>query len=83
MNDSFELWKELEDRYDQTNGAKLYQVQREINELAQGTLNITTYYTRMKRLCEELSTLHVKTPYSCNCACGAKEVCSKLCRIGD
>ncbi|KAK4722264.1 hypothetical protein R3W88_012497 [Solanum pinnatisectum] len=41
--------KELEDRYDQTNGAKLYQVQREINELSQGTLDITTYYTRMKR----------------------------------
>lgn len=30
VSDSFELWKELEDRYDQTNGAKLYQVQREI-----------------------------------------------------
>ncbi|XP_069152047.1 uncharacterized protein [Solanum lycopersicum] len=42
VSDSFELWKELEDRYDQTNYAKLYQVQREINELSQGTLDITT-----------------------------------------
>ncbi|XP_075108902.1 uncharacterized protein LOC142180734 [Nicotiana tabacum] len=26
VNDSVELWIELEDRYDQTNGAKLYQI---------------------------------------------------------
>lgn len=31
-----ELWKELEDIYDQTNGAKLYQIQKEINDLTQG-----------------------------------------------
>ncbi|KAH0633621.1 hypothetical protein KY284_036407 [Solanum tuberosum] len=69
---------ELEDRYDQTNGAKLYQVQREINELSQGTLDITTYYTRMKRLWEELSTLHVKTQCNCNCTCGAKDSMFKV-----
>ena len=73
VSDSFELWKELEDRYDQTNGAKLYQVQREINELSQGTLDITTYYTKMKRLWEELNTLHAKTQCNCNCTCGAKD----------
>lgn len=76
--DSFELLKELEDRYDQTNGAKLYQVQREINELSQGTLDITTYYTRMKRLWEELSKLHVKTQCNCNCTCGAKDSMFKV-----
>ncbi|XP_016487482.1 uncharacterized protein LOC107807587 [Nicotiana tabacum] len=56
VNDSVELWRELEDRYDQTNGAKLYQIQKEINDLAQGSLDITTYYTRIKRLWEELKT---------------------------
>ncbi|KAH0663164.1 hypothetical protein KY284_028095 [Solanum tuberosum] len=73
VNDSFELWRELENQYDQTNGAKLYQIQREINDLSQGTLDITTYYTRMKRLWEELSTLHVKTQCKYNCSCRAKE----------
>ena len=71
--DSYELWKELEDRYDQTNGAKLYQIQREINDLSQGTLDITAYYTKMKKLWEELSTLHIKVQCSCNCTCGAKD----------
>ncbi|XP_019242120.1 PREDICTED: uncharacterized protein LOC109222189 [Nicotiana attenuata] len=50
VNDSVELWKELEDRYDQANGAKLYQIQKEINDLSQGVLDITDYYTKMKKL---------------------------------
>lgn len=33
MNDSVELWKESENRYNQTNGAKLYQIQKKINDL--------------------------------------------------
>nr|XP_016484689.1 PREDICTED: uncharacterized protein LOC107805207 [Nicotiana tabacum] len=44
ISDSVEyvkLWRELEDRYDQTNGAKLYQIQKEINDLVQGSLDIT------------------------------------------
>ncbi|XP_075074386.1 uncharacterized protein LOC142161991 [Nicotiana tabacum] len=52
VNNSVELWKELEDRYDQTNGAKLYQIQKEINDLSQGVLDITDYYTKMKKLLE-------------------------------
>ncbi|XP_075106922.1 uncharacterized protein LOC142179926 [Nicotiana tabacum] len=56
-NDIVELWIELEDRYEQTNGARLYQIQKEINDASQGTLDITSYYTKLKRLWEELSTL--------------------------
>ncbi|PHT29970.1 hypothetical protein CQW23_30469 [Capsicum baccatum] len=48
--DSLKLWSELKYRYDQTNGAKSYQIQKEINDLNQGTLDITTYYSRMKKL---------------------------------
>ena len=73
VNNSAELWKELEDRYDQTNGAKLYQIQKEINDLTQGVLDITVYYTRMKKLWEELNTLNVKNHCSCVCVCGAKD----------
>ncbi|XP_019229873.1 PREDICTED: uncharacterized protein LOC109210855 [Nicotiana attenuata] len=72
VNNAQELWKELEDRYDQTNGAKLYQLQREINDLSQGTLDITGYYTKMKKLWEELNMLNAHTQCRCNCTCGAK-----------
>ncbi|XP_016512714.1 uncharacterized protein LOC107829760 [Nicotiana tabacum] len=72
VSDAKELWQELEDRYDQTNGAKLYQLQKEINDLSQGALDITGYYTKMKRLWEELNTLNDRAQYSCQCTCGAK-----------
>ena len=73
VNNSCELWKELEDRYDQTNGAKLYQIQKEIDDLTQGTLDITVYYTKLKKLWEELNTLNTKSVCTCTCICGAKD----------
>ncbi|XP_016510183.1 uncharacterized protein LOC107827542 [Nicotiana tabacum] len=72
-NNAFEFWRELEDRYDQTNSTKLYQIQKEINDLAQGTLDVTGYYTKMKKLWEELSMINAKSQCSCQCTCGAKE----------
>ncbi|XP_075109054.1 uncharacterized protein LOC142180856 [Nicotiana tabacum] len=72
-NDAVELWRELEDRYEQTNDARLYQIPKEINDLPQGTLDITNYYTQLKKLWEELSTFSAKTQCSCQCICGAKE----------
>lgn len=73
VNDAAEPWKELEDRYDQTNGAKLYQIQKEIDDLSQGSLDIIGYYTKMKKLWEELSNLSAKNQCTCHCTCGAKE----------
>ncbi|XP_019261518.1 PREDICTED: uncharacterized protein LOC109239405 [Nicotiana attenuata] len=72
VNNAKEMWQELENRYDQTNGAKLYQLQKEINDLSQGTLDITGYYTKMKKLWEELNTLNAHAQCSCQCTCGAK-----------
>ncbi|XP_075095499.1 uncharacterized protein LOC142173751 [Nicotiana tabacum] len=77
VNDSVELWRELEDRYDKTNGVNLYQIQKEINDLVQGSLDIFAYYTQMKRLGEELSTLSAKSQCSCVCTCGSKETMHK------
>ncbi|XP_016458497.1 uncharacterized protein LOC107782168 [Nicotiana tabacum] len=72
VNDAKELWQGLEDRCNQTNGAKLYQLQKEINDLSQGTVDITSYYTKMKKLWEELNALNAHAQCSCQCICGAK-----------
>ncbi|XP_070010906.1 uncharacterized protein LOC142162807 [Nicotiana tabacum] len=50
VNDAKKLWQELEDKYDRTNDAKLYQLQKEINYLSQESLDITGYYTKIKKL---------------------------------
>ncbi|KAH0769942.1 hypothetical protein KY290_013923 [Solanum tuberosum] len=72
VNNANELWQELEDRYDQPNGAKHYQIQREINDLTQGVLDITGYYTKLKKLWEELNALDASALCNCVCMCGAK-----------
>ncbi|KAH0635764.1 hypothetical protein KY289_035679 [Solanum tuberosum] len=72
VNNAQNLWAELEERYDQTNGCKLYQLQKEINDLVQGTLDVTGYYTKMKKLWEEMSTVDVSSQCSCVCTCGGK-----------
>lgn len=77
VNSSVELWKELNDRYDQANEAKLYHIQREINDLYQGTMDITSYYMKIKKLWKKLSNIHLKMQCSCNCACGARENLNK------
>lgn len=78
VNNAAELWQELEDRYDQTNGAKMYQLQKEISDLTQGSMDVTTYYTKIKRLWEELGTLDSNNQCSCVCNCGAKLIMHKV-----
>ncbi|KAL3375216.1 hypothetical protein AABB24_006618 [Solanum stoloniferum] len=77
VNDSAELWKVLEDRYDHANGSKIYEIQKEINNLTQGILDITAYYTRMKKLGEELSTLNLRSQCDSLCISGAKDIINK------
>ncbi|XP_049406035.1 uncharacterized protein LOC125869608 [Solanum stenotomum] len=67
------LWAELEARFGQISGAKLFQLQKELSDLVQGSSDIATYYTKMKRLWGELDVLDFFIPCNCSCSCGAKE----------
>jgi len=71
------LWKDLEDRFGQPNRAKLYHLQKELNDLVQGSNDIAGYYTRLKGLWDELDLLNTKNCCSCTCTYGGKNVSSK------
>lgn len=43
-----DIWKELEDRFGQCNGAKLFQLQKELSDLVQGNSDVAGYYTKVK-----------------------------------
>ncbi|KAH0682832.1 hypothetical protein KY290_021419 [Solanum tuberosum] len=49
-----ELWSDLENRFGQTNGAKLFQLQKELNAVVQGNSSTSGYFTKMKSLWDEL-----------------------------
>ncbi|KAK9061154.1 hypothetical protein SSX86_018334 [Deinandra increscens subsp. villosa] len=61
-----QLWTELNERYGQSNGAKLYQLQKSLCELSQGSMDIATYFAKIKAVWDELNALDL-TP-ACTCA---------------
>ncbi|XP_009783439.2 uncharacterized protein [Nicotiana sylvestris] len=54
-----ELWNSLEQRFGRSNGAKLYHLQKELSGLVQENNDITGYFTKLKRLWDELDALNV------------------------
>ncbi|XP_060182902.1 uncharacterized protein LOC132612837 [Lycium barbarum] len=67
-----ELWSDLEDRYGQANGAKLFQLQKELSAVVQGNSSVSAYFTKMKSLSDELEALNTYIVCSCECKCGSK-----------
>ncbi|KAL0447877.1 UNVERIFIED_CONTAM: Retrovirus-related Pol polyprotein from transposon RE2 [Sesamum latifolium] len=51
------LWLELEGRYGRSNGPMIYNLEREISSISQGDLSITDYYTKLRKLWDELACL--------------------------
>lgn len=64
-----QMWLELEERFGQVNGAKLYHVKKEISNVSQGTNDIASYFTKVKSLWDELDDLD-EIPL---CTCSAAE----------
>ncbi|KAL2236701.1 UNVERIFIED_CONTAM: hypothetical protein Sindi_0861800 [Sesamum indicum] len=70
VGSSRELWIELEARYGESNSPLIYQLQREIGQVTQGNMSVTEYYTKLKRLWDELMCLAPMLKCICtNCTC--------------
>ncbi|KAH0730631.1 hypothetical protein KY285_001539 [Solanum tuberosum] len=67
-----DLWKELEDRFGQSNGAQLYHLQKELSDLVQGSNDIVGYFTKIKSLWDEFDALNSSVNCLCDCQCGGK-----------
>ncbi|XP_060211676.1 uncharacterized protein LOC132639226 [Lycium barbarum] len=67
-----ELWSELEEKYGQPDGSKLFQLQRDLNNISQGTSDVASYFTKLKRIWDQLKVLNTFVTCTCECKCGAK-----------
>lgn len=45
-----EIWKDINERFGQSNGSKYLQIQREISTTSQGSADIATYFTKLRSL---------------------------------
>lgn len=73
LSTAAEMWKELKERFQQSNGPRIFQLKRDLMNVTQGSDSVSTYFTKLKTLWEELS--HYNTHCTCGkCTCGgAKE----------
>ncbi|KAJ8900051.1 hypothetical protein K2173_024166 [Erythroxylum novogranatense] len=63
-----ELWEELRERFGEANGPLLYQIEREISSFKQGNLTISSYYTKLKKLWDDLASLNPTPTCTCEAA---------------
>jgi hypothetical protein len=60
------IWNDLKERFSQNSDSRIYQIRQEIIENHQGQLSVSSYYTKMKALWDELASCH--DPLVCTCA---------------
>nr|GFA41845.1 hypothetical protein [Tanacetum cinerariifolium] len=72
-----DLWKELEERYGQSNGPLIYHVERELSKVSQGNSNMTAHFNKLKKVWDELHSLNEIPVCTCGklreCTCGVTE----------
>ena len=67
IDDAFEIWNDLQDRFSQHNEPRIFQLQKSISCLSQENNSVSSYFTAMKGLWDELAN-HQPIP---TCTCGA------------
>jgi hypothetical protein len=64
------MWSDLQERFSQSNGPRIFQLQKRISSLTQRSNSVSAYYTQLKGLWDELLSFR---PIS-NCTCGGSKV---------
>ncbi|XP_070036842.1 uncharacterized protein [Nicotiana tomentosiformis] len=68
-----DVWKQLENRYGQSDVAQFFGLQKKLMETVQGTNNIAIYFNRMKVVWDEIEALDARVLCTCvDCRCEAK-----------
>ncbi|XP_076896727.1 uncharacterized protein LOC143549813 [Bidens hawaiensis] len=62
------LWNELNSRYGQPNGARVYQLQKNLCQITQGSHDISTYFSKIKSNWDELNAINTIPAYTCGVA---------------
>ncbi|XP_065851785.1 uncharacterized protein [Euphorbia lathyris] len=69
------LWKEAEQRFAEKNGLQLFHLKQELSIITQGSLSISSYFLRLKRIWDEITALQPSTA----CTCGeSKQIIQDL-----
>ena len=67
------VWEDLRDSFSQSNAPRIFQIERDIACLAQDQMTVAAYYTRLKKLWDELGSYNDTI-----CSCGVDHKRRKL-----
>ncbi|XP_060973920.1 uncharacterized protein LOC133039119 [Cannabis sativa] len=68
-----EMWSNLHDRFNQSNGPRILQLKTAVGNVKQGDNSVTTYFTQLQALWDELNEYQPNIPCTCGCTCGAMQ----------
>ena len=72
INSVKDLWIDLKNRLSQDNTPRLFELEKEISHLVQGSLSMSSYFTKFKTLWDEFVNNQPFTVCTCACVCGSK-----------
>ncbi|KAL5556865.1 hypothetical protein UlMin_039101 [Ulmus minor] len=70
LDSVYEIWRDLCDRFSQGNGPRVFQIKKQLSGLVQGSLDVSTYFTKLKILWDELKEFQ-PVPV---CQCGGLKI---------
>ncbi|XP_051122669.1 uncharacterized protein LOC127245699 [Andrographis paniculata] len=79
VNSTRELWLRAKEKFGQANGVLIYQLKAQIGDLKQGSDMLTTYYTKLEKLVDELRI--IEPGAKCKCDKCRHEIDKVLARI--
>ncbi|KHN37134.1 hypothetical protein glysoja_046519, partial [Glycine soja] len=59
------IWNDLKERFEQRNGPLIFQLKHELATLQQGSMSVSSYYSKLRSIWESISEL--KPAHSCTC----------------
>ena len=75
---SHNAWQELEQRYGQADGTRIFEVQRDLCSVAQNNLFVADYYTEIKKLWDEYNAITTIPHCSCGMECDSLKTIHKM-----
>ena len=72
INFAKDLWIDLKNRLSQDNTPRLFELKKEISHLVQGSMSVSSYFTKFETLWDEFVNNQPFTVYNCPCVCGSK-----------
>ncbi|KAK3028814.1 hypothetical protein RJ639_038641 [Escallonia herrerae] len=61
---AYQVWEDFKDQFSQKNAPAIYQIQKSLTSFSQGTMTVSTYFTKLKGLWDELDTY--RALFTCN-----------------